>query len=1509
MAAPQCQALHLSDETRCTAPATNANGLFCHFHSRQVYGLYKGYKRRNAALDHLAAHPPPFLAAQEAASIPLTRINFSSVSSEDELRALHDHLFERHALLDRVIRARKLHHSRFYALTLDYGHQRYLDALASQKHAVLRALERLERRTADVLYEKQKWFKWVRQLEDEEEMQRDQEKKKVKQEAQLLKRHWKELEARMRELRVREERRRQDEYLDKAWEERAKADADDADDEDWDPIEDSVEDERGNYIDLLRLFLWQETARDALKAEDQPETKPAEAEAKPEAEPVEKAADAPKSKAAKKRARQKAAKANDPPQELPKPGEVHVENRADVRRRLREGQKMERGPGWKLRGTVENPAAIEDRMPPVPDSEIDVLLSQITEVKQLLFCRLVLGHAALLPIALRSNTIDEFLADPGVTNVDLRDLCLEMEQPGLQQLRDACADLDRGYDEEDDRETDTKTTRSRGDHRYALVRPAIPRIYQTKREKALKDARQKTFGAEAGTFVDFGDIDDRGQYNIRKIRVKVCGKYIYNYPSEKAMSRGGWLQFSIIAKDCALFNAVGLCRNWDEFFELSILATYQYFPSGNWAAWVGDQMRQQVLQLAFGKGFIPYFQMELADRYTMHHQTGSRSHYGRQHQIMESRNFICACLKRNDPVSRRFIQYLVMQANAMVALVRDVKDGKILAKPPDTELWLVRQKSGLGRASRNEWNVIKSVGPAFFEDMDRQRQWHFNFKEYFDVIIWDLEPGLHFSHLYNAVQTALIKAHRFRCGLDLYKPSEHILKTITRDKETQRTRDIKPGEEGKVPSIWDDINSDTNRVKFFTDDAETAEELSDDMPREWRYSEADRLEDEILFPWEHKAGRLTELKESGEDGGENEDEELLATHGRMHDFENLGPSLKRFAYDLDTDEELGGDCDSLCESDCSGMHDGDESDVDWYSDDYDSELDDSDYDSELDGEGWEDEDGPADDDADGGRNPMSLTTTPAKDELADILEGTSPMKALLDHLQLALPASEKEEAEKFKEAAKAYGYPGASDWEELSSNVRQARPATQADFMEMCAAVIDVVIPETREKTEEASDAKALAKKPKKEKKLTKNQQKEQAMEAFRDDWAIHMDRERAACFKECWHRADLEPGAQERWTEYTRLMSAFDKWDSPGRRLRTTAQMLERARGTIKLLEDLGIEASCHRRIKRDMHRAWTLTSMFFGDAAAFFNSETGLSFKRSLLLNQEERAKHPPDVRSPHSNKTRPKEHWKEWDGVGKTKEGRRNVIEHYPEHWNLVVRPTLAHLYREGVICPSYVRTPKHQSPTKKTILHNYPILITAPNRYWPTGNGPAVSLTEPDRPGKPDVYFDWRLSIQQINLPPTLQDPFSRPPLLDHARGFAKDNPGALFTVLRVWSAPHFFPLMLGHDNRDNTSFADGVGRMWEWKFIPKDMPFSEWSMHQSARQRIEPYRDSFFGDSVVCRKDMFLVMARDRKECIRLTRAAVWAVNTRPWRLEVDPWKSWFGVGLEFLEGLEERWWI
>jgi len=73
--------------------------------------------------------------------------------------------------------------------------------------------------------------------------------------------------------------------------------------------------------------------------------------------------------------------------------------------------------------------------------------------------------------------------------------------------------------------------------------------------------RRIVTGNDGQTFVDFGTIED-GSCKNKNIRVKVCGKTIWNYPSDKVVARAGWLHYSVIAKGSKLFDAIELCRNW-----------------------------------------------------------------------------------------------------------------------------------------------------------------------------------------------------------------------------------------------------------------------------------------------------------------------------------------------------------------------------------------------------------------------------------------------------------------------------------------------------------------------------------------------------------------------------------------------------------------------------------------------------------------------------------------------------------------------------------------------------------------------------------------------------------------------------------------------------------------------------------------------------------------------------------------------------------------------------------
>lgn len=90
-------------------------------------------------------------------------------------------------------------------------------------------------------------------------------------------------------------------------------------------------------------------------------------------------------------------------------------------------------------------------------------------------------------------------------------------------------------------------------------------------------------------------------------------------------------------------------------------------------------------------------------------------------------------------------------------------------------------------------------------------------------------------------------------------------------------------------------------------------------------------------------------------------------------------------------------------------------------------------------------------------------------------------------------------------------------------------------------------------------------------------------------------------------------------------------------------------------------------------VHRAIAkLSPFFFPD---FFESKPGQQYKDSLLYNQEERAKHLPDIRTHTSNTYRATKFWGEWD------EARKNMahggdLDAIPEYMDTAIRPIVAH-----------------------------------------------------------------------------------------------------------------------------------------------------------------------------------------------------------------------------------------
>ena len=189
-------------------------------------------------------------------------------------------------------------------------------------------------------------------------------------------------------------------------------------------------------------------------------------------------------------------------------------------------------------GTVTNPAETHGRILGLPKLEVEKLVGEIAEIKQLLMCRLLLSQAALLPAALRASSLEDFFSDPETSISELRDLCLKLEQPSLQEIRDACADFARGDIEDDGPDAPEKED---GDDHKAydqaiakrqeggwMSREGMPDVWKSKHEEKIdKEAEQhrdQQRQDEGQLHADFGEIIDEASLKSRKVKIRVCGR-------------------------------------------------------------------------------------------------------------------------------------------------------------------------------------------------------------------------------------------------------------------------------------------------------------------------------------------------------------------------------------------------------------------------------------------------------------------------------------------------------------------------------------------------------------------------------------------------------------------------------------------------------------------------------------------------------------------------------------------------------------------------------------------------------------------------------------------------------------------------------------------------------------------------------------------------------------------------------------------------------------------------
>ncbi|KAF2270122.1 hypothetical protein CC78DRAFT_192275 [Lojkania enalia] len=142
--------------------------------------------------------------------------------------------------------------------------------------------------------------------------------------------------------------------------------------------------------------------------------------------------------------------------------------------------------------------------------------------------------------------------------------------------------------------------------RIMLGRSRMLEKCQTKREKDAKKRVESKFSRleEPTGMLDLENVTNESNYVRKRMHIKICGRYIHNYPSEKVLNSGEWYHFSIIAKDSELYNAIELYRNWNEFFKLIILCVRRYFPAPKWTIFAGDILRKQLLYLTWSSLYL-----------------------------------------------------------------------------------------------------------------------------------------------------------------------------------------------------------------------------------------------------------------------------------------------------------------------------------------------------------------------------------------------------------------------------------------------------------------------------------------------------------------------------------------------------------------------------------------------------------------------------------------------------------------------------------------------------------------------------------------------------------------------------------------------------------------------------------------------------------------------------------------------------------------------------------------
>lgn len=270
----------------------------------------------------------------------------------------------------------------------------------------------------DITYNKAEWYAWVQSLQTEEDAKSETEKKKVKAEAALFKKH----QMNVKKLREDEEEKHRSEH--------EKADV-------WDPIESIIEDSRAGYVALIKVFILAEGMNPEeinLAIERGLELKRSAGHKidKLEMENL------------KRRRNRKALKIGPDRQKYKEAKKETREKRLAFNATVESDHESEgEGSTAELSNGITDLTIANGNLLSGPNEEAkEGLLEELKIISEFALLRFIIANPSLMTTAMASPSIEDFLNNTAsVRNTDLRDLGLGLSRPSLKIMKSACLDF------------------------------------------------------------------------------------------------------------------------------------------------------------------------------------------------------------------------------------------------------------------------------------------------------------------------------------------------------------------------------------------------------------------------------------------------------------------------------------------------------------------------------------------------------------------------------------------------------------------------------------------------------------------------------------------------------------------------------------------------------------------------------------------------------------------------------------------------------------------------------------------------------------------------------------------------------------------------------------------------------------------------------------------------------------------------------------------------------------